>query len=226
MTHFTDAPRLPVIDLAPFEMGNPWRDHVAAQIDWVAAEFGLFRVINHGIEPNLGECLVRLSQRWLARGSLAKDGASFAALGDFAEELGFRDVVRDYASGVTGLGHRLMTSVARGLHLGDTYFVDRLTWDASLEFQIAPGATAHPSGPALLTLLYHDAGAHLEVRHKDRRIDVPHLPGALICAVGESLELLTARRYRVAPYRVAADSVALACHFGARVASMEHARAA
>ncbi len=235
MTHFTDAPRLPVIDLAPFEIGNPWREHVAAQIDWAAAEFGIFRIVNHGIEPGLSDCLVKLSRRLLARERTAGERAAFAALGDFAEQLGFRDVVRDYVAGVTGLAHRLMTSVARGLHLGDPYFMDRLTGNANLEFRLAAGPTgARPNEPTLLSLLDHDASTGLEVRHRGRIIEVPHLPGALICAVGESLEHLAASRYRVASYRLTGqagndflnDSLALSFHFGAEHSSVEHARAA
>ena len=68
------------------------------------------------------------------------------------------------------------------------------------------------------------------VRHQGRLIDVPHLPGPLICAVGESLELLTASHYRVAPYRLVGqagnDSLGLSFHFGAGYSSVEHARAA
>lgn len=233
MTYFTDAPRLPVIDLSPFEIGNPWRGHVAAQIDWAASEFGLFRVVNHGIEPALGECLVALSRRWLAREPAVESLArpSLAGLRDFAEELGFPDVVGDYVSGMTGLAHRLMTSFARGLHLGDTYFVDRHTGDADFDFRVAEVTSGgRAAAPALLSLFEHDDSASLELRHRDRLLQVPRLPGALICAVGDSLERLTSGRYRVAAYRLvgqpARQSLALSFHFGARSPSIEHARAA
>ncbi len=57
MSSFVDSPRLPVIDLSLFDLGNPWRDHVAAQIDWAASEFGLFHVVGHGIEPGIADSL-------------------------------------------------------------------------------------------------------------------------------------------------------------------------
>jgi isopenicillin N synthase-like dioxygenase len=62
MDHFTDPPRLPIIDFAPFEAGGAWRDHVAAQIDWAASEFGFFYVVGHGVELAMIERLVALSR--------------------------------------------------------------------------------------------------------------------------------------------------------------------
>src|SRR5579872_1184021 len=85
MSYFTDPPRLPVIDLAPFEIGNPWRDSVAAQLDWAAAEFGIFRVINHGIDPAVSESLLMLSRSYFGRRLTCERRSS----ADPAEELYF-----------------------------------------------------------------------------------------------------------------------------------------
>jgi isopenicillin N synthase-like dioxygenase len=229
MTHFTDEPRLPVIDLAPYEIGNPWRNHVAAQVDWAATEFGIFRVTQHGIDQGLIDSLGSLSRRFVARESAAER----RRLPDF------RDVVHDYSTQIKGLAHRLMTSFARGLHLDDTYFVDRYTGDAASQLQIDCGsATDSEAGGqpgALLTLLHHDELAKLQVRHgaAGRALEVPHLPGALICAVGECLERLSGGRYPRARYRLvgAAGRAALAMpfHFGTGIgadAREQHARAA
>ncbi len=219
MTHFADEPRVPVIDMSPFEVGNPWREHVAAQVDWAAAEFGIFRVVQHGIDSSLIDSFGSLSRRFLTR-----DGAR-------ARLPGFRDVVRDYSREVKGLAHRLMTSFARGLRLGDTYFVDRYTGDASSKLEIDCGSSdsAAQTG-SLLTLLHHDEHAKLEVRHGDRTIDVPYIPGALICAVGERLERLSGRRYTRARYRLrgAAGRAAPAMpfHFGTDLSALESVRAA
>ncbi len=54
-------PSLPVIDLSLFDLGNPWRDHVAAQIDWAASEYGLFHVVGHGVEPGIADSLCEQS---------------------------------------------------------------------------------------------------------------------------------------------------------------------
>lgn len=62
MAAFADPPRLPVIDFAPFESGGSWRDHVAAQIDWAASEFGFFYVVGHRIDLTAIERLLALSR--------------------------------------------------------------------------------------------------------------------------------------------------------------------
>ncbi len=249
MTSFTDAPRLPVIDLSLFEVGNPWRDHVAAQIDWAAAEFGIFRLVNHSIDPGLIDSLARLSRSFFARevGVEHRVRASLAGLAEFREELifdsaftkdesaalpafaspdrdvffqlpGFGDVVREYMAAVTGLSHRLMTSFARGMRLGDNYFVDRYTGDASCRLNIvsqrqgsradarAPTDTGLTGEPALLTILDHDECARLEVTYGKHSIEVPHVPGALLCGVGKPLSRLTAGRYPPARYRLTSPS--------------------
>lgn len=247
MSYFIDTPRLPVIDLALFEIGNPWRDSVAAQLDWAAAEFGIFRVINHGIDPAVSDSLLLLSRGFFGRRQACerRSGDAPAAIADPAEELyfdadfarddahalaalcardrdvffqlpGLRDVVRDYIAGVTGLAHRLMTSFARGLHLGDPYFFDRYSGDAGL--RVVNGFAALTSAnarPALLTILDHDERTQLEVSDGGRMLDAPAVPGGLVCAVGEPLELLTGGRYRSASYRLvsAAGRAAAAAPF-------------
>jgi isopenicillin N synthase-like dioxygenase len=171
---FRDPPRLPVIDLSLFELGDPWRDQVAAQIDWAASELGFFYVIGHGVEPSVIDSLLELSRSFfrlrdevklrihMSRGGSAWRGY-FPVGGEltsgrpdlkeglyFGEELpeedarvrsgvplhgrnlfpdmpGFRRATLDYMQALTGLGHRLMSSMGRALRLGDTYFVDRYT---------------------------------------------------------------------------------------------------
>lgn len=45
----------------------------------------------------------------------------------FPDLPGFRGAVLDYMTELTGLGHHLMSAVARGLNLGDHYFFDHFT---------------------------------------------------------------------------------------------------
>jgi isopenicillin N synthase-like dioxygenase len=72
MSSFIDPPHVPVIDFAPFEAGGSWRDHVAAQIDWAASEFGFFYIVGHGIEPGAIDRLVALSRTFFLQDSGAK----------------------------------------------------------------------------------------------------------------------------------------------------------
>src|ERR1700761_8613037 len=121
MISFIDPPRLPSIDLSLFDIGDPWRDHVAAQVDWAASSFGLFQILGHGVDPALIESMMELGRKYVA----VEEGAS-AGRNDVPADLpGFHDTIREYTATMTGLGHRLMTTMARGLRLEDSYFVDR-----------------------------------------------------------------------------------------------------
>lgn len=253
--------RLPIIDLSLFDVGGPWRDHVAAQVDWAASEFGFFYVVGHGIEPAILDSLIRLSRTFfdldddaklrvhMSRGGRAwrgyfpvggeltsgrpdlKEGLYFGeelseddervragmplhGRNVFPEVPGFRDAVLDYMSALTGLGHRLMTSIGRGLKLGDNYFVDRYTGNPTVLFRIfnypssAPDAQADSRGVGehtdygLLTLLYQDEVGGLQVKHRSGWIDVPYVPGSFVINVGDMLERITSGRYTSALHRV------------------------
>jgi isopenicillin N synthase-like dioxygenase len=253
---FSDTPRLPVIDLSLFELGDPWRDHVAAQVDWAASEFGFFYVVGHGIETGTIDTLLELSRSFfrmsdefkqrihMSRGGRAWRGY-FPVGGEltsgepdqkeglyFGEELpendarvragtplhgrnlfpdlpGFRAAVLDYMTALAGLGHKLMSSIGRGLRVGDNFFVDRYTGRPTQLFRIFnyPGGAdgfgvgAH-TDYGLLTLLYQDEVGGLEVQYDNRWIEVPYIPGSLVINVGDMLERLTGGRYTSALHRV------------------------
>ena len=184
MSPIADSARLPIIDLSLFDAGDPWRDHVAAQVDWAASEFGAFYIVGHGIEPGVVDALL-------------------------AQPAGFQEAALDYVSALTGLGHRLMTSIGRGLRLGDHYFVDRYTGNPSTRFLIfndADGMGEHKDD-GLLRLLHQDDAGGLQWKHGSAWIDAPHVPGSFVVNVGESLERLTSGRYRSASHRVVKRSV-------------------
>jgi isopenicillin N synthase-like dioxygenase len=250
--------RLPIIDLSLFDVGGTWRDHVAAQVDWAASEFGFFYIVGHGVETGVIDSLVRLSRAFFEQSAEAKHRVHMSRGGRawrgyfpvggeltsgrpdlkeglyFGEELaeddervrsgkplhgrnvfpelpGFRESVLDYMSALTGLGHRLMTSIGRGLRLGDNYFVDRYTGSPTTLFRIfnypsATDADAHGVGEhtdyGLLTLLYQDEVGGLQVKHGSTWIDVPYVPDSLVVNVGDMLERLTSGRYTSALHRV------------------------
>src|SRR5690349_22275132 len=64
--------RLPIIDLSLFDVGGTWRDHVAAQVDWAASEFGFFYIVGHGVETGVIDSLVRLSRTFFDQSAEAK----------------------------------------------------------------------------------------------------------------------------------------------------------
>ena len=89
MTSFMDPPRLPTIDLSLFDVGDPWRDHVAAQVDWAASTFGLFQIRGHGVDPALVDTLLEIGAKYVAL-----DGGLSGRDAD-ADVPGFHDTVRE-----------------------------------------------------------------------------------------------------------------------------------
>jgi isopenicillin N synthase-like dioxygenase len=219
MMRFIDPPRLPTIDLSLFDIGDPWRDHVAAQVDWAASTFGLFQILGHGVDPLLIDTLLELGGKYIALEERTK-GRGAAQLEDLP---GFQDTVAEYTTTMTGLGHKLMTAMARGLHLDDSFFVDRYSGNPVTSLRIRDYAVAgmpvagRPGGRAnldrtreaddasdrgLLTIVKLGESEGQEVFFDDRWVDVPAQPSALLCYVGPVLEQLTEGHYVSAAHRV------------------------
>ena len=196
MISFIDPPRLPTIDLSLFDIGDPWRDHVAAQVDWAASTFGLFQILGHGVDPVLIDTLLELGGKYLAN---PRDDLP-----------GFHDAVSEYATTMTGLGHKLMTAMARGLRLDDSFFVDRYSGNPMTSLRIrdypvagTPMAEPHDAADrGLLTIVKLGETEGQQVYFDGQWVDVPALPSALLCYVGPVLERLTQGHYVSASHRL------------------------
>jgi isopenicillin N synthase-like dioxygenase len=221
-----ELPHLPVIDLSLFDLGDPWRDQVAALVDAASSRFGFFQVVGHGIDTAVVDPLFDASRRFFAAEKALQ--AQLAPIGDPAaspasvlgqvllpEVPGFREPVLDYTRSLTGLAHKLMSMIARGLLLADSYFVDRYTGNPSTSFRIynhsqvaeAQRATDNSDGASrpeggLLTIIKQDHMGGLELQYQDRWIEVPDIPNTFVCAVGATLAQLTNGRYLAAAHRV------------------------
>jgi isopenicillin N synthase-like dioxygenase len=115
---------------------------------------------------------------------------------------------------LTALGHRLMGLLALGLGLDQDWFARHLTADPTILFRIFHYPPVHPEDGAgdwgvaehtdygLLTLLLQDDSGGLQVRTGGEWVDIPPVPGALVCNLGDMLERLTEGRYRSTPHRV------------------------
>ena len=115
---------------------------------------------------------------------------------------------------LTTLGHRLMGLLALGLGLDEDAFARDLTADPTILFRIFhyPPVTADDGAGdwgvaehtdyGLLTLLLQDDRGGLQVRTGGEWRDIPPVPGALVCNLGDMLERLTEGRYRSTPHRV------------------------
>jgi isopenicillin N synthase-like dioxygenase len=230
MITYLDPPRLPTIDLSLFDIGDPWRDHVAAQVDWAASTFGLFQILGHGVDPVLIDTLLDLGGKYIA----LEESAHGRGAEQVADLPGFHDTVGEYATTMTGLGHKLMTAMARGLRLDDSFFVDRYSGNPVTSLRIREYPVAGISAPAvpalrtkltgipaggvptagtpatstratadrgLLTIVKLGESEGQQVFFNGQWVDVPALPSALLCYVGPVLERLTQGHYVSAAHR-------------------------
>ena len=189
----------PSIDLSLFDIGAPWRDQVAAQVDSAASSYGAFLLVGHGVDSGLIDTLLDLGGKYVKRGS----GSDLP---------GFHDSVREYATSLTGLGHKLMTAMARGLRLDDGFFADHYTGNPTTSLRVgdypvalSPGGqpdTDEAGNRRVLTIVKPGDFARAQVRYEQDWLDVPVLPGALLCSVGPVLQRLTHGHYRFAQQRV------------------------
>src|SRR5690348_5688847 len=192
--------QLPTIDLSLFDIGDPWRDHVGSQVDWAASTFGAFQLVGHGVDGSLIDMLLELGGKYVKRGVAGPDLP------------GFHDTAREYATSVTGLGHKLMAAMARGLRLDDGFFADHYTGNAKTllrigDYPVALSADGQPDtdeagNRRLLTILKLDPSHELQVKFQNDFVDVPAVPGALFCAVGPLLQRLTHGHYLCAQKRL------------------------
>jgi isopenicillin N synthase-like dioxygenase len=126
----------------------------------------------------------------------------------FPDLPGLREAVQDYLTALTGLGHKLMTTFARGLGLQDSYFVDRYTGNPDTLLRViahAPRATRRlggtgPEAGELLTLVRPDEAGGLCVLYGGHRLEVKPEPGALLCEVGPGLMRVSGGRYLAAQH--------------------------
>ena len=222
-----DTPRLPQIDLSLFDAGDPWRDHLAAQIDWAATTFGFFYVVGHGIEAPLVDALMESSRRYFVRSEREPHGGQAEVPADgegrYPDLADVADVVGDYTAALTGLGHKLMATLGRALALGDSYFVDRYTGEPNVRLRIfnyPPAPVAARRGAAqwgqwgvaphtddgFLTIVRQDDVGGLELRHAGAWMHVPYVADSFVVAIGGQLEHLTNGRYVSALHRVRNNS--------------------
>jgi isopenicillin N synthase-like dioxygenase len=216
-----EMPRVPVIDLSLFDVGGTWRDHTAAQVDEAASALGFFRVIGHGVEPTVIDSMLEASRAFFSQPGTTKVLYFREELADddepphpgelqprnvFPDLPGFREAVLDYMNALSGLGHRLMASIGRGLRLGDNYFVDRYTGRPTTLFRISRDACDSSNIPqsaeGLLTLLHEEDDGGLQVKRGSRWIDVPYVPDSIIVGIGDVLERLTSGHYLSATHRM------------------------
>lgn len=126
---------------------------------------------------------------------------------------GLGPAVAAYMEAMTALGQTVLAGMALGLGLEPSWFADHLTADPVVLFRIFRYPALGPADQeqwsvgehtdyGLLTILGQDARGGLQVRTAEGWVDVPPVPGAFVCNLGDMLERLTGGRYRSTPHRV------------------------
>jgi isopenicillin N synthase-like dioxygenase len=127
---------------------------------------------------------------------------------------GMRDAVLAYLDAVAGLAHRLVGAIELGLG-AVAGSLTSLTADPLILFRIfhyPPGGNPDGWGVGehtdygLLTILHQDDTGGLQVRTGSEWIDVPPVPNAFVCNIGDMLERATGGAYRSTPHRARNDS--------------------
>ena len=209
MSPLDDASQPPVIDLSLFEAGDPWRDHLAAQIDWTAAEFGAFGMVGHGVDLDLIERVRVLGRSAVSRSEAGVEFNNLYDTREFGSVPGFREAAAEYLQSLSGLSHRLLTSIGRALRRDDNFFVDHHTGNPEIQWRLSrDGIGVRPPPKGLL------------------QIDPSHEPGVLVCRVGEVLERLSGGRYRAVAIQTVAggdrpSAVAMPFSFDSATASTQ-----
>jgi len=132
------------------------------------------------------------------------------------ELVGFRDGVLDLIARLTVVGHALTRGLSLALGLDEETLSDRYTRAPLTLFRIfhyppiPPNSTedeqtwsvGEHTDYGFLTILQQDDVGGLQVRSRDRWVDVAPTPDAFVCNIGDMLERLTGGAYRSTPHRV------------------------
>jgi len=124
-----------------------------------------------------------------------------------------RSAVLRWLDEMTTVGHTLMRGISVGLGLDADYFAERYTADPVVLFRIfkyaaTPASVTEGFGVGehtdygLITLLGQDSAGGLQVKRSTVWVDVKPVEGALVCNLGDMLELMTGGHYRSTPHRV------------------------
>lgn len=181
--------------------GRAWRGYFRVGDELTSGIPDLKEGIYFGTE--LGDDDVRVQRKWPLHGR-----------NQFPSIAGFDSALLTYMDQVTNVGQRLLALLGRGLGLDQNFFLDNYTRDPTVLFRIFnyPSRSAGASDDSrwgvgahtdygLLTLLKQDSMGGLEVRHGNRWLDVPDVPNAFVCNIGDMLERLTRGRYLSALHR-------------------------
>jgi len=123
-----------------------------------------------------------------------------------------RAAVDEYMAALSALANAIMEGIALSLGLPAATFALRYTREPLILFRIFHYPAAQAGDPGwgvgehtdygFLTILRTDDAGGLQVKAPSGWIDVPPVPGAFVCNIGDMLERITGGFYRSTPHRV------------------------
>ncbi|KAK9800874.1 hypothetical protein WJX73_003920 [Symbiochloris irregularis] len=126
---------------------------------------------------------------------------------------GFKPVMQAYHKAMAALSLRVLPLIAEALHLPREYFLERFTnplmtlrpihytAEESKPDQGVLGAGAHTDW-GFLTYLVTDTTPGLQIWHQGAWVDVPPIPGAFVCNIGDLLQQWTNGTFKSTLHRV------------------------
>ncbi len=126
-----------------------------------------------------------------------------------------RELVLNYMTAMTRLGHSLMTGISLSLGLEESFFAANYTSDPLILFRIFnyPAHTLNTETESswgvgehtdygLLTILRQDMSGGLQIKIKSQWITAPPIPNSFVCNIGDMLDRITGGHYLSTPHRV------------------------
>ena len=197
---FFQLPEKQKMEIAMYKAGSAWRGYFPLNGELTSGKPDLKEGIYFGTELPGDDPRVQQGLPLHGANLFPKDPA------------GFREIVLDYITAVTKVGHLVMKGISLSLGLPESYFSDKYQQDPLILFRIfhyppqAPKNAQYGVGEhtdyGLLTILKQDAVGGLQIKNGDEWIPAPPVENTFICNIGDMPDRMTGGLYRSTPHRV------------------------
>uniref|UniRef100_J3M1X6 Fe2OG dioxygenase domain-containing protein n=1 Tax=Oryza brachyantha TaxID=4533 RepID=J3M1X6_ORYBR len=207
-----NADALPVVDLAPFLVAAGGDGGVSRATEAVRAacwEYGFFRVVNHGVPPELTARVLELSAVFFALPDEEKAKLGFNLYPD--EPTGFREALDECFGKLTQLGVLIQEILNESMGLPPG-FLKEYNGDRSFDFmaslRYSPATAEENNGISehedsnCITFVLQDGAGGLEVLKDGVWVPADPVEGSIIVNLGDVIQVLTNGKMKSATHRV------------------------